>query len=383
MKQRAKFKVDILPVLGIIGLLLVMLYFLLANFGQSDTGELPPDDPYYLFTRLYKKLGYPVIDHYPRRLPEPDQDLIIYLNYEKNPKELKKLLNQWVKRGGTLWIAGIEGDRDPIESNELAGSNLKTVYSGAVNPEAGASGSKPVFRLKGKYTRHFLPDNNLDPKGILLYARQGPLLYKTKQGDGTIFVLSDSALITNEFLRQDKAAVFFNRILRPYFGKRIYIHRRDLSGPQKTTPVLALLFKDKLLFITLQLLWIMALFMAREGKRFGEPQLIDPYARRTLSEHLKAVGHFYQKAGSPGIVDEINGEYFKSMLAKITGLQWKDPPTPGDIEKIKNHLAAHDPGITPEQIRDLLKKDPHITTSRLISKAKEQDRVLKRLKSKD
>lgn len=381
MRQRKKLKIDILPVLGIIGLLLVMLYFLLSNLNQGSTADDPSSrDPYYLFTKLYKNLGYPVINHYPRRLPKPREDLLIYFDYDGNRKELKKILTRWVNQGGTLWIAGIEGNTDPISTSELAGSNIKTVYGGIMNAEAGPSKGKPVLKLKGKYVKHFLKNSDLDSSNILLYSGQGPLLYQTTQGTGSVFVLSDSVLLTNEFLRQDKAAVFFNRLLRPFFGKRIYVLRSGLSGGPKATPILALLFRDKLLFFTLQLLWIMVLFMARQGKRFGEPQLMDPYARRTLSEHLKAIGHFYQKTGSPGIVDEINLEYFKYMLTKITGLQWKDPPTSEDIEKIKNHLGPNDSGITREQILDSLKKEPHITTSRLQTKAKGQERILKQIK---
>lgn len=382
MKQgRTKQKIDILPILGIIGLVLVMLYFLLANLNQDAAGVPPDRDPYFLFHKLYKKLGYSIIDHYPRQLPGPRGGLIIYFDYGGNKKELTKLRDQWVKNGGTLWIAGIEGDLDPISSNGLTSSRIKTVYQGAGN--AGPSSGKPVLKLKGKNVKHFLPDSDLDPKNILLDSKEGPFLYKTVRGLGSIWVLSDSALLTNEYLRQDKAALFFNRLLQPYYGKRIYILRNDLSGGPKTIPVLALLFKDKLLFITLQLLWIMVLFMARQGKRFGDPQLMDPYARRTLSEHLKAVGHFYQKTGSLGIVDEINGEYYKYMLTKLTGLEWKDAPTPGDIKKIKDHLRPDDSGVTEEQIMESLNKDPHITANRLHNKSKIQDKVLKQLRGRN
>lgn len=382
MKQGTKFKIDILPVLGVIGLILVMLYFLLSNLNQGGAGEPPARDPYYLFHKLYKNLNYTIIGHYPRRLPEPRGNLMIYFNYDGNEKQFNKLRGQWVKKGGTLWIAGIQGDLDPVSSGGLACSRIKTAFHHRANPEAGPPGGKPVVTLKEKYVKHFIKDSEWDGEGILLDSGPGPLLYKTSEGLGSILVLSDSVLITNEYLRQDRAALFFNRLLQPYYGKQIYIFRADLSGGPGTIPVLVLLFKDKLLFITLQLLWILALFMARQGKRFGEPQLLDPYARRTLSEHLKAIGHFYQKTGRPGIVDEINGEYFKYRLTKITGLQWKDPPALEDIDKIQNHLGLGDTVITREQIMDCLKKDPHITPSRLYNKAKEQDRILKRLKVK-
>jgi hypothetical protein len=385
MRKERKFSIDLLPVMGIIGLALVILYFLLSTLNPGSAGEPPTNDRYHLFTRLYKQLGYSIIEHYPRHLPKPRENMIIYFDYQENPKELKKLINHWVKKGGTLWIAGIEGDKDPISSCKLASSKLKTVYDRSTGAEEGSFVKKTVVRLKGTETKHFAKDNKLDPDGILLESRQGPLCYKIPKGDGWIFALSDSSLLSNEFLQQDKAAVFFNRMLQPYFGRRIYTLRSDLLGQRnasKTIPVLALLFKDKLLFITLQILWILALFMARQGKRFGEPQLIDPYARRTLTEHLKAIGHFYWKTGNSGIVDEINGEYFKYMLGKLTGLQWKDNPTPEDIQKIKTQLSAHDPSITPEQIRDCLKKDPRISTSRLLHKAKAQDRILGHLKVK-
>lgn len=385
MKQGRKLNVDMMPVLGIVGLVLVILYFLLSNINPGGAGKPPGDDRYYLFTRLYKNLGYRLIEHYPRRLSKHNGDLMICFDYQDNPRELRKLMDEWVEKGGTLWIAGFEGEKDPVGKMTPEQSKLKTVYGGVFSPEAGPAQGRPVVSLKGNSTRHFAKDSGLKPESIILYAREGPLFYRKSQGDGSVWVLSDSVLLANDFLKQKKAALFFNRLLQPFFGKRIYMVRSDLlssRNSQKTKSILALLFTDRLLYITLQLLWILALFMARQGKRFGEPELVNPYARRTLNEHLKAIGHFYQKAGHAGIVDEINGEYFKYMLAKLTGLQWKDAHGPGEAERIASHPAIQSAGLTREQILEALKKDPRITPHKLMAKARMQERILKELKDR-
>ncbi|HEX3043678.1 MAG TPA: hypothetical protein VHY08_02910, partial [Bacillota bacterium] len=66
------------------------------------------------------------------------------------------------------------------------------------------------------------------------------------------------------------------------------------------------------------------------------------------------------------------------MLHKITGFQWKDPPGPEDLEKIKKFSQTG--AISKEQFIDCLRKDPMISSNRLHNKAKLQDQILKSLK---
>jgi hypothetical protein len=263
---------------------------------------------------------------------------------------------------------------------KLRTSSIQTIRVAPSYAAAGRTRIQTINRFGGNYLKHFTPNHDLRKESIILDSKAGPLLYKTFQEGATVFVLSDSALLTNEYLQDDNTAVFFNRLLAPYFTKRIYFIREDLNGPGKTVSILTFLFQGNLLFISLQLLWMFGLFIAWQGKRFGSPQLADPYARRTLSDHLKAVGHFYQKTNSLRILDEINCDYFKYMLHKITGFQWKEPPGLEDLEKIKK--LSQTGAIGKEQFMECLRKDPLISSNRLQTKAKLQDQILKSLNKK-
>jgi hypothetical protein len=380
MKKEAKRSIELLPVLGIVGLLFVILYFVLANI-KVDPGKEPQRrSEYYLFYKLYGRLGYKIGDHPFTTIPLHPGDMAVCFDYDGEQTVLNKGLQQWIERGGTLFVGGLKGKEDPFSSSPIKAAPTRSIIRR--RPQAARAAKEPVLvRLNGRASiQYFTATADVERHHVLLDSEHGPLIYAMKRGKGRIIVLSDSRLLTNDYLRKENLAVFFNQLMRPAFKQRIYILRQDIANRQKAVPLLALLFTGKLVYLTLQLLWILLLFIVWQGKRLGEPQLVDPFARRTLSEHLKAVSQFYQKTNALSIVDEINSDYVRYKLWKKTGVQWKERGPSQDAERLRRRLGSNRSGVKLDQVIMGLKREPHITLSRLYQKEKVREAILKSLR---
>lgn len=373
--QRSQF--DFVPVLGVLGLIFVVLFFLLFSLGGEPTAGLQETDSYALFHKLFRQLGYQVQVQYTRLLPRPEGNLLVYFDYEYDRQNWQQVLRGWVKPGGTVLMAGISDETDPVSSHRLETDPVQFVYGVTPSATPRSKARKLNLKLKEHSLKHLPYPNHLKAGSVLLESTHGPLLYQTTHGAGKIMVLTDSSLLQNDLLREGKTAIYFNRLLEPYFLHRIYIMDPNTARQTKPVPLLALLFRGKLGYLTLQLLLLIALFGVWQGKRFGRPQTAAPYARRTLTEHLSAVGNWYQKTGSIAMVDEINCGYFRALVHKATGLQLKEPLQPDELEKLQNVLATRGLALNREQLWDSLTPDPRINLSALQKKEKLQDRIVK------
>jgi hypothetical protein len=380
MKQRLKLHIELLPVLGVLGLIFVALYFLILNFGEPSGKPRLENSPYALFYKLYPKLGYRFKIQYSLHLPQPRRDLLIYFDYDGNAAELATLRRQWVQPGGTLLVAGINANVDPISRCRL---QTDLLHSGAVvqGSEAGVKFTPGRLNLKNQALKHLPVTYQSNRNHIILTSGRGPLAYRTKSGAGTMFVLTDSDLLKNNILRGPAAAVFVNELLRSHYRKRVYLLEPNLARRPRATPIIKFLFQNKLLLITLQLLWMGLLFLAWQGKRFGAPQPAAPYARRSLSAHLQAVGNWYHKTNALAIVDAIHCDYFQYLLRKRIGCALKAGHRATGLDQIAALLVAVDSGLGQEQLKASLTKEDPITFSRLQRKVKLQEQILKALQS--
>lgn len=377
MKARQRFHFDFVPVLGVMGLAFVVLFFLMVSLGGDLGSQKPESASYALFFKLFRKLGYTVKVQYTQLLPRPDGNLLVYFDYEDDRESWQTVLNKWVKPGGTVLLAGISGETDPFTKHSLEYDQIKYIFGVEASGNPNRKIEKLALKLKEHHLKHLPYPNKLRTEQILLDSTHGPFLYQMDQGRGRIFVLTDSNLLGDEILREGRTAIYFNRLLGDYFPKRIYVMDANAARQNQPVPLLALLFRGKLGYVTLQLLLLIALFITWQGKRFGQPQTATPYSRRTLSEHLKAVGNWYQKTGSVAMVDEINCGYFRSMIHKVTGLQLKEPLRPEELEKLKTALAGRGLAMNGEQLRESLTSQARISLSGLQKKEKLQEQILK------
>lgn len=348
MKRIKEIKIDIVQVLGALGLILAASYFLFINLGGEPPESNGPRGEYSLFYKLYNNLGYRLKELPMSALPKQRGDVLICFDRDLDNEALEEIIEEWVKPGGALFIAGITNSEDPLSSIKVNVSRINSIYA------RNRTGLKyRIFEPKGEFLKHLAKETDLSREKVLLDSEQGPLLYKTTKGAGSVFVLTDSDLLKNSYLKEENVAIIFNDLLKPYYWKRIYLIWPAGTGSSvsKEVPVLALLFRDKMVFITLQLIWVMMLFILWQGTRFGEPQLLDPYRKRTLSEHLNAVANFYQKTNSIKIIDQINLEYFIFKLNKITGRRFKSSPQPEELKQIVEYLENVVPGLSPNQIK--------------------------------
>lgn len=371
MKFFKKLKIELIPVLGIIDVLLLILFFLTTNLTEDSTQHFQENRPYSLFYQLYSRLGYRLRYQYLSTLPPQQGDMLIYFDCDLQKDDLDDLIKQWVKPGGGLFIAGMSGECH--HTVEVETSQIDTFYIKE------KSEIKSVLSSERKY-KHFSKSNDLGTENIILYSEAGPLLYQTTRGAGRIFVLTDSLLLTDDYLKKEEIAIMVNDLLRPYYKKRIYLVRANLVQQDRNIPLLALLFKDKMFFISMQLIWLVLLFIAWQGIRFGEPQLLNPYAKRSLSEHLRAVGAFYQKTNALSIIEHINLEYFINKYAKATGYRFKTTFSQGELEKVVGEIEKIIPSLSRDQIRQCFQEDKRTTSGRIQNKERNRAVILEALK---
>jgi hypothetical protein len=376
MKHSQKRSIDLVPLWGTLGLILVVLYFILSNFTEPSGRRQLESSAYALFYKLYPKLGYRFKPQHSLRLPQPQQDLLIYFDYDGDTRQWRTIRRQWVERGGVLLVAGLNTKKDPFSSRRLKWGQMQSVR--VVKGEHAASGLGGArLNLQGKFLKYFTGRSGKAGEKIILAADRGPLVYQKVSGAGTVLVLADSGLLKNDCLRGDAVAVFVNELLKPYFKHKIYLIDANLARSRRATPILAFLFQNKLRYFSWQLLWIGFLFLVLQGKRFGEPQLAAPYARRTLSEYFKAVGNWYQKTQALAVVDEINCEYCQYVVLKLTGLSLKTARRES-LAKIETYLV--DAGLSVDQVSMAFSKETTLSFSRLQKKVKLQEQIIKTLR---
>ena len=377
MNLKEKTRFNMVSYLGIAGIFFVILYFLFANLSRNTAYQFQEHGEYSLFYKLYGNLGYKIENHYRPTLPNQKNSVLIYLDCVPNKEELDKIIRQWVEPGGVLFIVGINSDCDPVSSAQISESSIQSIYT--VNE----SSTNLMIGFTEQTFRYLSTDDDFVMENVILSTEMGPLLYGITKGKGTVFVLSDSELLKDKHLCMEKVAIFFNSIFKPYFAKEFFVVRSDFREVVDTsTPVLVLFFKDRLIFVTLQLIWIMLLFFAWQGKRFGQPQLLDPYAKRTISEHLRAVGHFYQKTNAARIIDRINTGYFKHMINKLMGFRFRTSIQANKSDQIIEYISSVVPEFSEQQIRRCLDAGGSISTNLLLDKEQLQDEILEALTKK-
>ncbi len=363
-------KINTASVIGIVGLILVALYTVsqLARFDK--TGSKTRDSRYQLFYRLFKGLGYQTKHWSEEELPD-SSGLILYFNYEEANKVILEKLIHKVKDGGVLVLAGIESDHEPLQDKKVLSGRIGTL-------KVHESLSEDVGKLSTAHGRYF----HSDMKGkVLLSFDDKPVLLETTSGKGKIYLLSDSSLFNDFHMADENVAVFINNLLKPYYEDKVYIlHGKHYSGKASRkaedglTPI-RMLFQGKLFFIAIHLILMGGLFILWKGKRFGQTLRLNPRSRRSLTEHLTAVGLFYRKAKSTHIVDHIQTQHFVFRLKKLLSI-----PYPSS-EEVLIKAGTKGFNVNKETLTNLI-KESHASESELLSREKEREKVIESIRSR-
>ncbi len=363
-------KINTTYVIAFVGLILIVLYTVsqLARFDKTDLKA--KDSRYRLFYKLFERLGYQT-KHWTGKAPPDSSGLVIYFNYQGKDKVFLDQLIHKVKEGGTLLLAGIESDLEPVQEKDMLKGQI-----GAIKVHD--SLAEDVQELAIVYGRYFHKD--MEGK-VLLSASDKPILLEIKAGKGTIYLLSDSSLFKDFHMKDENVAVLINNLLKPFYEDKLYIlHGEHYSstpdhGAEDNLTLIRKLFQGKLFFIAIHLILMGVLFILWKGKRFGKTVLLNSRSRRSLAEHLSAVGLFYRKAKSTHIVEQIQTQHFVFRLRKLLGISYPSS------EKVLIEAGTKRLNVDKESLTRLVQEN-HSSESELISREKEREKVIESIRSK-
>ncbi len=359
-------KINTTFVIGFVGLVLIVLYTV-SQLARFDKTDLKARDSRY---RLFKGLGYQT-KHWTEKKPPDSSGLILYFNYQGKDKVFLDQLIHKVKEGGVLLLAGIESDIEPMQDKAMLKGQIGSI-------KVHESLSEDVHKVAIVYGRYFHSD--MEGK-VLLSAGDKPILLETTAGKGKIYLLSDSSLFNDFHIADENVAVLINNLLKPYYGDRLYIlHGENYSstpshGAEDSLTLIRKLFEGKLFFIAIHLILMGVLFILWKGKRFGKTVLLNSRSRRSLSEHLSAVGLFYRKAKSTHIVETIQTQHFVFRLRKLLGIPYHGS------EKVLIETGSKRLNVDKEALTRLI-QEGHSSEPELISREKEREKVIESIRSK-
>jgi len=318
-----------------------------SSFNQGERG-------YFLFHHLFVQLDYRLQRHFQSQAPE-GRGCLIYFDYFPSGNDQLQPLLDWVKKGNVLYMVGIFQDRDPIFSRKIQAA----VCDGIVSK---------TLTFSPRYVRSI---KKQEGDQVLLHSGSDVLVMGMQLGQGRVFLIPDNFLFVNSLFTNPNHAVFLNSLFAPYFNNNIYIYEYGTNVYKVKQPIL-ILFRGKLLYITLQLMLLGLVFLLWRSKQFGKPRRFDSLKRRSLSNHLTAVADFYRKAGALKLVDSLSRNYFIYRARQMLNIKTK--PTASQLsEKIAEHT-----GETPEMIKQLI-VGGDVGEQSLLKKRKDIYRLLKKI----
>lgn len=355
-------------IVGIFIILIVIAYVLVSIQGIEGLKQKEKMSPFKLFYTLFENLGYKTHKWYSSTLPDKKGVFLIFDYVNRHEEQIQNILDKVEEDGSVLFIVGIDEDIDPY-------SNYDLIYESTENLTIDSSISQDVKKIDGGWGR--VIESKLDESDTkLISTKDKTILYSSYHGKGKVYILSDNSLLGNWKFRNENIAILFNNILKPYYNDNLYlIYAGEESKKFVNRSPIDILFEDNFLFITIQLILLGVLLLIWKGKRFGKGLRLNPYERRTLLEHLYAVGIFYRKSKRYGNIDKINSEFFQFRLRKVLNLSYKY-----SIEKIVDLIKSlSNKDLDKDQIQDLLKSREMISESELLHREKRRQEILEQL----
>jgi len=314
-------------------LLLVVAAFAAGNIWLARRGteeasvlELAPDasafnrgpSGLYGLYRLWGELGKDsrVWRHSWKALPEDAGLLVVAAPFGVGPqagRDEPPLLLRWVKKGHALLIIG--GEPALLSA---CGLRLRP------GPEArrALSPSAPTDLMTGVSALHVSGDRwrSAPPPAVIHIADGGgPALVSWPLGRGRVIALVDSGALANAHLAARDNAILAANIASLGTGA---IYFDEYHHGHRSQPTLAsLLLRPPLLWVTLQVLFALAVFLHAASRRFGPPVPAQDTPRyRASGEYVAAMAGLYQRAASRAVVLRRLAQGFRREVSRALGL---------------------------------------------------------------
>jgi len=189
---------------------------------------------------------------------------------------------------------------DPAEALAALGIDGVRVLGGRTPLGVGFDDPMPVTTplsdiafLRGVRQAPILEGDGLAAGEVLIEARDGPLVWRVAVGDGHVVLLSDSRLLSNWALAGADNAYLLVWLAQLSAGDGPILFEEFSHGYTTATSLPRLLLRPPLLFVTLQVLLVLATLVAWRAVRFGPPRPAPRRDRRYKAEHVEALADLH------------------------------------------------------------------------------------------
>lgn len=301
--------------------------------------------------RFINQIGIPAEVIHGRELlnklpPESDTVFAVYTHIIEQKNKSKHLL-EWIKRGGHLILEikpfdapdGVEADTPfldklgilPKRSGDIIGAfknKIKTMVR--------------IYEGGEKYAVEFTPQYSLkttiDNYHLMVKDKNGIHIIEYKLGDGLITALSDFDIWRNKHIGKNDHAALLSSVLGEKSGKIWILATVDMPS------IFDLLWRHAHEAIISGLILVI-LLLWKLYDRFGPYIEINKQQRRSLIEHLDAVGQFEWRLNDcEGMLDSVRNELHHHIEARRP--DWKDKSIDEKIIWLSKHTRLQKDDIS-------------------------------------
>lgn len=192
---------------------------------------------------------------------------------------------------------------------------------------------------------------DIDPKWKVLYTCEGkPVVIERRLGSGSIMLLADSFVVSNEALSTDRRPLLLSRL---FTGPPLVIFDEEHNSIRDDPGIASLARKYRLHGVIAGLVLLAVLFVWKNAVRFIPPHQDGDAAGDVIAG----------KESGEGFINLLRRAIRPSAIFETCVAEWKKAfgHRPGELAKVDDILAA-------EQIRPARRRDP-VAAYRAISRA--------------
>jgi hypothetical protein len=272
---------------------------------------------------LLKKMGYMVEIRgfdYDKNL---HKCIVVEENWNKN--SFKKY-SAWLGKGRRL-IVFTGGEVSEDENSGESEDNLPPPVELKVNGVSQLlEGVKSISILGSGWTspgQTYVPVREPGGRSLetLITSEGKVILARSSFNGGEIVYLGNDTIFSDRLLLDKDNAVLLNNLFREYFHTRIAVDMTGLGGtpesgkaPEISRPFFTM---GVFPFIIIQAGLIALVFFLSNFKRFGNIIDSGKYRKRSIKNHLEAVGNFFSNSGNKNALVKIFDDYFFEKLSRL------------------------------------------------------------------
>ncbi len=302
----------------LISILIFLAIILVPSFMPGVSKVKVPYDKYLaydshkLMFSLMRKIGYIITV----REYDYNKDLhgCIVLLDEWNEKSFKRFSGWFGKNRRLIIFVGTGGISDPQEL--LPGEikvNGKSPFLEGVNSLEVFNGSGPS--LEGIYEPQGM--SKIEP--VIIKGSSVILADASFKGCGIVFI-GDDRIFSDKILLMKDNAVLLNNLFKDYFHTPIaFDQTRGTAGvPQvKEIKIENFIAKSNFPYLFIQICLLALMFFLVNFKRFGNVLDYNKYKKRSMTNHLEAVGNFFSNSRNISSIAGIFDDYFFEKLSRF------------------------------------------------------------------